>query len=76
MKVRKKPIIVEAVQFTPSVMPAGVWEKSDGDKSRFVIPTLAGDMTVNYGDWIITGIQGEKYPITHKIFCDTYDIIK
>ncbi len=36
------------------------------------IDTLEGGHTVCPGDWIITGVQGEKYPIKPDIFEMTY----
>lgn len=38
-----------------------------------VIRTLEGDMVAETGDWVITGVKGEKYPCKHDIFMMTYD---
>ena len=57
MKVRKKPIIVDAVQCT----------------QREEISTLEGVMIAEVGDWIITGIKGERYPCKPDIFEATYE---
>lgn len=59
-KVRKKPVEVEAYQT---------------DKVIF-IDTLEGTMRAEKGDWIITGVKGEKYPCKDEIFKATYDIIE
>ena len=40
---------------------------------RHYIETLEGDMDVQIGDWIITGIQGEHYPCKPDIFAATYE---
>ncbi len=40
---------------------------------KFVIPTLEGNMNVIDGDWIITGVKGEKYPCKDNIFEMTYE---
>ena len=40
------------------------------------IKTLEGTMHANVGDWIITGIDGEQWPVKKEIFDKTYDIIK
>ena len=40
------------------------------------IDTLEGGHIVCPGDWIITGIQGEKYPCKPDIFEATYEPIK
>lgn len=37
------------------------------------IDTLEGGHRVCPGDWIITGIKGERYPCKDKIFRATYD---
>lgn len=40
---------------------------------RLLIPTLEGTMLVSPGDWIITGVKGEKYPCKPDIFEATYE---
>jgi hypothetical protein len=37
------------------------------------IETLEGWHTVSPGDWIITGIKGERYPCKPDIFAATYE---
>jgi len=37
------------------------------------IPTLEGTMTARVGDWIITGVKGERYPCKPDIFEATYE---
>lgn len=39
----------------------------------FMVKTLEGDMRVSPGDWIITGIQGERYACKPDIFAATYE---
>jgi hypothetical protein len=39
----------------------------------FMIKTLEVDMRVSPGDWVITGVKGERYPIKDEIFRETYD---
>lgn len=39
------------------------------------IQTLEGVMHANAGDWIITGTDGEKWPVKKEIFEKTYRII-
>ena len=85
-KFRKKPVVIEAVQFLPSNdhafdVPDGVhlWPDERGfqprDMSWGFIDTLEGRMHVMAGDWIITGIQGEKYPCKPDIFAATYEAV-
>ena len=40
------------------------------------IDTLEGGHIVCPGDWIITGVRGEHYPIKDDIFKETYEIAK
>jgi len=40
------------------------------------IDTLEGGHIVCPGDWIITGVQGERYPCKPGIFAMTYDEVK
>jgi len=37
------------------------------------IDTLEGDHIVCPGDWVITGVQGERYPCKPDIFLATYE---
>ena len=40
------------------------------------IYTLEGHMLASVGDYIITGVNGEKYPIKPDVFEKTYDIVE
>ena len=74
---RKKPVVVEAVQFTwdnvdevrEFLQSAVYLTKSAG----IIIRTLEGDMLAEPGDYIIRGIQGEHYPCKPMIFEATYE---
>jgi len=57
MKYRKKPVLVEAYQ----------------TKDAIDIETLEGTMHASPGDYIITGVNGEKYPCKPDIFKKTYE---
>ena len=84
-KYRKKPITVEAEQFFPTKRPfpngveqysAERTESSDGTVNAWNgwrIKTLEGWLNVSVGDWIITGVKGEKYPCKPDIFLETYE---
>jgi len=80
MKYRKKPIVIDAIQ----------WHGNKSDLLRFscelghlpmyvdfnkdlIIHTLEGDMKANVGDWIIKGVNGEFYPCKPDIFEKTYE---
>jgi len=76
MKFKKKPVVIEAVQYTDDNKPEcmvfleGNW---DNTISYPNIRTLEGVMRVSEGDWIIKGIKGEFYPCKPDIFEQTYD---
>lgn len=40
------------------------------------IDTLEGGHVVCPGDWIITGVYGEHYPVKHDIFDATYGVVE
>lgn len=79
---RKKPVVVEAVQFTGSnvaeIAELLGWSYSgDCDYSdSVVIETLEGDMTANVGDWVIKGVAEEGYPCRDDIFRQTYEALE
>ena len=91
MKYRKKPVVIEAIQFTEDMqaaylfdggpLPEGVKFASSSTHpptrkvryANFYIETLEGRMSVGIGDWIITGIKGERYPCKPDIFAATYE---
>ena len=73
MKYRKKPIVIEAEQWFPGKDIKGVIYGSHTDA---FIETLEGDMKVLDGDWVITGIMGEKYACRPDIFEATYEKVE
>lgn len=76
MKVRKKPITVEAHQFLASdpLWPAGVFA-SKVIPGEYKIKTLEGVMAVKDRSYIITGVKGEKWAIQEDVFKETYEIL-
>lgn len=80
MKFRKKPIVIEAEQWFPGKQIEGVFTKLknlniDMEVEPY-IDTLEGRMRVSEGDWIITGVNGEKYPCKPDIFEKTYEEVR
>lgn len=78
-KFRKKPIVVEAEQWFPGKEVAGVhfgYSTDPENRGRAVVTTLEGVMYVSKGDWIITGVNGEKYPCKPDIFEKTYEAVE
>lgn len=74
MKFRKKPVVIEAVQwFKMGDHPA---VKQHPDSDRGYVDTLEGIHLVTVGDWIITGVKGEHYPCKPDIFEMTYEPVE
>ena len=78
MKYRKKPVVIEAIQFNGR-NSADIHEFC-GDKVRepvgkdyLEIETLEGIHIASPGDYIIKGIKGEFYPCKPDIFEMTYE---
>lgn len=77
-KYRKKPVVVEAVQWTgDNTSEIMKWV---GGKAYFrdtlYIKTLEGDYRASVGDYIIKGVKGEFYPCKPDIFERTYELIE
>ena len=83
MKFRKKPVVIEAVQWTGrnvrEVMELGIGRigavEVNGSEGTITIPTLEGNMLASPGDWIIRGVKGELYPCKPDIFEATYEAV-
>ena len=80
MKFRKKPVVIEAVQYDGTsasiagFVPAHLYVKYSGSEVLEVL-TLEGPLVAQVGDWIIKGIRGEFYPIKDGIFRETYEAV-
>ena len=75
MKFRKKPVVIEAEQFwanSAKGWPWGVYM----EEGQFMIDTLEGQMHVSEGDWIITGVKGERYACKPDVFEMTYEAVE
>lgn len=80
---RKRPVVIEAKQYTgshDSALEIVEWIGEDGTtvgftdkKTSLSIRTLEGDMLARTGDYIIKGVQGEFYPCKEDIFYQTYE---
>lgn len=84
VKFRKKPVVIEAMQWDGDVRtghPVTRWIRDNGgdyawspeSEQKLVITTLEGGMTAKAGDFIIRGVQGEFYPCKPDIFRTTYE---
>lgn len=78
MKYRKKPIVVEAIQYTDDNLLEVMKFCGEGKTlfgSYLYIVTLEGNMRVNVGDYVIKGVRGECYPCEKSIFEETYEAV-
>jgi hypothetical protein len=76
-KFRKKPVVIEAVQYhgdttdLPYDMGTAISRSYRGGSC--FITTLEGEHECRPGDWIIRGVKGEFYPCKPDIFALTYE---
>ena len=79
---RKKPVVIDAVQIltqldadgVPGVCTGGQGCKGRGpDGSWPHVHTLEGEHSWSPGDWLITGVKGERYFCKPDIFAATYE---
>lgn len=84
-KYRKKPVIIEAVQFWDTTERLDELSDFMGelnvnyenpDKPVIPITTLEGVMITSIGDYIIKGVNGEFYPCKSDIFEKTYEFVE
>ncbi len=73
-KFRKKPVVIEA-EIYQSGLEDGEAMDDHGEVKPF-IDTLEGKLFINPGDYIITGVAGERYPCKPEIFNKTYDQVE
>lgn len=82
MKYRKKPVEIEAVQYTGDNFKevcefvGKILNMTDSEQNYIIIETLEGDMTASVGDFIIKGVHGEFYPCKPDIFEKTYELVE
>lgn len=88
MKYRKKPVVIEAVEFLGFDDTSNFSERPDwlikaiykdetvmlfGEPNKLTIETLEGPIFANVGDYLIKGVQGEIYPCKPDVFKETYE---
>ena len=85
---RKKPVLVQAVKYKKGMEDGYICTGNAADCSECVgecdicdlskpfIGTLEGEHIISKGDYIVTGIKGERYPVKPDIFQLTYEEIK
>lgn len=79
-KYRKKPVVIEAEVYKAGMEDgfhlAQIALYARGLTMKPYIETLEGKMTISDGDYIITGVQGERYPCKPDIFEQTYEKVE
>ena len=86
MKYRKKPVVIEAMQFLDNAETiTNLAEFIDNQDLRLdyadpknpviKIETLEGVMSASVGDYIIKGVKGGFYPCKPDIFEQTYEAV-
>ena len=91
MRYRKKPVIVDAVVWNGKFnkgIENFAWLITPQDRQKVCeqcgylisehgrIETLEGHHIVCPGDWLITGVKGERYPCKPDIFDQTYEKVE
>ena len=81
---RKKPVVIEAIQFngknaeeieqwSNNNVKSGPVSEDTLSRAYLKIETLEGTMTAKPNDYVIKGVNGEFYPCKPDIFEKTYD---
>lgn len=80
MKYRKKPVIIDAIQWTGENSDEAFWFAGPfiyvDLHDELVIQTLEGNLRAKVGDYIIKGVNGEVYPCKPGIFEKTYERVE
>ena len=92
MKFRKKPVVIEAVQWNGTNLreiihfcggrheSASKWSWPEYEQivraEGLKVFTLEGPLLATIGDWIIKGVKGEFYPCKPDIFAETYESVE
>lgn len=79
-KYKKKPVVIEAIQFTPETFAQCcgfvgndvLGAEKGGAVTEILIRTYEGPLKAVPGDFIIKGVKGEFYPCKPDIFEMTY----
>ena len=78
-KFRKKPVVIEAVQWTGGNIPeivhflGGACTFNHGNPEIHTLESHSAPLEASVGDWIIKGVKGEFYPCKPDIFEATYE---
>ena len=75
MRYRKKPVVIEAVQWFRMGDHPDVHEDARSPTGYAIVTpeNMVIKHEVTPGDWIITGVKGEVYPCKPDVFAATYE---
>jgi hypothetical protein len=82
MRYRKKPVEIEAIQWTGSNgeecieflgKSFGGFKNRSSDVDDIIVLTLEGQHIASRDDYLIRGVKGEHYPCKPDIFAMTYE---
>lgn len=85
MRFRKKPVVIEAYQYTQqrhgNGRPDWFQDRVTSNtivthEDHFIVRTLEGEMRGDLNDWCILGVKGEVYPCKPDIFAATYEAVE
>ena len=83
MRFRKKPVVIEAMQWNGNNWEelktwsnCGLMYEYPAREKKISIKTLEGRMIASSGDWVIKGVKGEFYPVKNDIFLETYEKVE
>ena len=78
MVYRKKPVVIEAIQFRNNFEEIESFCGGDAEfhNGELTVATLEGALHASPNDWIIKGVKGEFYPCKPDIFELTYDKVE
>lgn len=83
MKFRRKPLVIEAIQYLGDenfnlvrLFIGNSWPIHRLGDQVLGIQTLEGMMKATPGDWIIKGVKGEFHPCKPDIFAMTHEPVE
>ena len=82
MKYRKKPVVIDAIQWTGDNYPdvfeftAGYAYPTKSHSDTLAVSTLEGEVMATNGCYIIRGVNGDYFPCQEAVFKKTYEQVK
>ena len=82
MRVRKKPIVVDAVQYVPGEAVEESWVITaiaegyvDVSEHGIVVSTMESWVELKPYDYLMQGVKGEVYPCPKDVFEESYEVL-